>query len=187
MEPCALSSVEARDVVWSTRQARSEMRFATLTLCLSLAACSSGSPTTTKTVHAAPADEGLELEAFARRTFEAAFAGDERGVRERMASYEEVSDLTARRVDRAEHDRRAAGLLRDLVVREPKSPRVPRLVGVKVILHRRYALGENQKLRRAAELGIVRFVVTDGRKTATAPFNFAFARTARGWRLLPGE
>jgi hypothetical protein len=58
-------------------------------------------------------------------------------------------------------------------------------VGVKIMSQQRYAAGENEKLRRPAELIVVRPILTTGEGEQVAPFNFVMVDTPSGWRFIP--
>lgn len=124
-------------------------------------------------------------EPFALAFFRAAWSGDEAKVRAQMASYELFAGLSQRELTAEQYQEKVDGFVHDFVAPAGATPNAD-ITGVKVMLHKSYAAGD-EKLRRAAELAIVRPILTKGGRTEVAPFNFVMVRTKTGWLMLPSE
>jgi hypothetical protein len=146
----------------------------------------SASPTPAPPASSAPVTAAAsDPEPFAVEFFKAAWSGDEAKVRARMASYEVFSGLSQREITADEYREKVDGFLHDFLVPPGATPNAD-IAGAKVMLHKQFSAGD-EKLRRAAELAIVRPILTKGGRTEVAPFNFVMLRTETGWLMLPGE
>ena len=126
-----------------------------------------------------PRIDERDLEAVANQFVTASLHGDRTLASHLMLSYDELVALTTKPVDRADYEHEVGEFL-DGRAREGKESGEGS-VTAKVVRVQKLPPGE--KLRRAAELGVVKFIVTEHGTTHDAPFPMFFVRTEAGWRF----
>jgi hypothetical protein len=124
----------------------------------------------------APRIDENDLEAVANQFMTASLHGNRKLASHLMLSYDELVALTTKPIVRADYEHEVSDFL-DGHVREGKQGGEATIAAKVVRVQKREP---SEKLRRATEFAVVKFVVTEDGATHEGPM--FFVRTAAGWR-----
>jgi hypothetical protein len=106
-----------------------------------------------------------------------------REVLARSITYEELTSMTKKEVERKEFDAEISDFV-DARCHELAAPH-PKFVGVNVVERKHLVASESEKIKRDVDAAIVRYVTEEDGKKTPRGITFIFFLTDAGWKFSP--